>query len=128
MTDNNKCARAEDLVGYLYDEATADERLSFEQHLNTCVACRDELAAFGHVRGAVREWREEVISHAPALQINAVVPQYASNGRAAHAPASVVAPRRTAWAALREFFTLTPAWMRVGMGAPSLVVCGLAAP
>jgi septal ring factor EnvC (AmiA/AmiB activator) len=36
------------------------------------------------------------------------------------------APRRSAWAALREFFTLTPAWARVGMVAASLLACALA--
>jgi len=130
MTDMKKCERADELVSYIYNEATKDARRSFEQHLTACVACRDELAAFGEVRGAVREWHEEIMQGAPALALDAVVPQFARNGRPVNPEASTVAPvvtpRRTAWAALREFFTLTPAWARVGMVAASLVVCALA--
>jgi hypothetical protein len=130
MTELNKCGRADELVSYVYNEATQDERRSFEQHLTACNACRDELTAFGEVRGAVREWHEEIMQGAPALALETVVPQFARNGRPVNADASIVAPvvasRRTAWDALREFFTLTPAWARVGMVAASLVVCALA--
>src|SRR5205085_6881076 len=130
MTDMKKCERADELVSYIYNETTKDARHSFEQHLTACVAGGDELAAFGAVRGAVREWHEEIMQGAPALALDAVVPQFARNGRPVNVPAStvapVVAPRRTAWAALREFFTLMPAWLRVGMVAASLVVCTLA--
>ena len=131
MAERNKCERADELVSYFYHEATTDERRNFEQHLTACAACRDELAGFGEVHGAVREWREEIMQAAPTFALDAIVPQSARNGRPINASASivapVVAPRRTAWAALREFFTLTPAWLRVGMVAASLVVCALAA-
>src|SRR5205085_1340100 len=131
MTERNKCERADELVSYFYKEATNDERRNFEQHLSACAVCRDELAAFGEVRGAVREWHAEIMQGAPALALDAVVPQFARNGRPVNAPVAVVAPvvvpRRTAWSALREFFTLTPAWARFGMVAASLVVCALAA-
>jgi hypothetical protein len=126
MTDMNKCDRAAELISYFYDEAPANERRNFEQHLSACGACRDELAAFGEVRGAVREWRADVLSHAPALSLPAFVPDAARNGRPAHAPAALPPPRRSAFAALREFFTLTPAWARFAMVAASLVVCALA--
>jgi hypothetical protein len=131
MTDLNKCDRADELVSYFYNEATSAERRSFEQHLTACTACRDELAGFGEVRGAVREWHEAIMEAAPAFALDAIVPQFARNGRAASAPVAAIEPavasRRTAWAALREFFTLTPAWLRVGMVAASFVVCALAA-
>ncbi len=127
MTDMNKCERAVELVSYVYNEADESARRNFAQHLNACAPCRDELAAFGAVRGAVRDWHAQVLNHAPALALPAMLPEYARNGRAAHAPATVVAPRRSALAALREFFTLTPVWLRAGMVAASLVVCALAA-
>ncbi|MFL6208138.1 MAG: anti-sigma factor family protein [Pyrinomonadaceae bacterium] len=128
MTDRKKCAHAEDLVTYFYGEANEAEQKSFEQHLNTCAACREELAAFGHVRGAVHEWRAEVFDRVPALALApAALPEFARNGRATSTHAPVALPRRSAWAALREFFTLTPMWARAGMVAASLVVCALAA-
>jgi hypothetical protein len=127
MTDMNKCAHAEDLVTYFYGEANEAAQKSFEQHLNACAACRDELAAFGPVREAVREWRAEVLERVPALALTPTLPELARNERATSTPAPVVSPRHTAWAALREFFTLTPIWARAGMVAASLVVSALAA-
>ncbi len=148
MNDMNKCGRGAELVAYFYGEATDAERLSFERHLRACAACRDELAAFGGVRSAVGDWRAQIEERAPALSVPALLPEFARNGRKddartvqgvtqptedgaqAHAPsvspATVLAPR-SAWAALREFFALTPAWARAGLVAASLVVCALAA-
>ncbi len=127
MTDMNKCDRAAEIVSYFYNEADEQARRSFAQHLNACAPCRDELAAFGDVRDAVRVWHTELLNHAPALALPAMLPEYARNGRAGHAPTTVVAARRSALAVLREFFTLTPVWLRAGMVAASLVVCALAA-
>lgn len=126
MTDMNNCERAAEIVSYIYDEIGERARRDFAQHLKACAPCRAELAAFGEVRGAVRDWHAELLSHAPALALPAMLPEYARNGRAAHTPAAVVAPQRSALAALREFFTLTPVWLRAGMVAASLAVCALA--
>ncbi len=126
MPEMNKCERAEQLVAYCYGETDATERRNFERHLSACPACRDELAAFGEVRGAVREWRAEVLSQTPALTLDAAVPVYARNGRPAQTQTATVAPRRTALDALREFFTLSPAWLRAGMIAAALLICALA--
>ncbi len=125
MSDMNQCERTPELVSYVYNEADDNARRSFTQHLNACAPCRAELAAFGDVRGAVRDWHTELLNHAPALTLPALLPAY-GNGQAAHAPTAIVAPRRSALAALREFFTLTPVWLRAGMVAASLVVCALA--
>jgi len=51
------CHRQEDLVAYLYDEATAAERASFESHLNECEPCGAELKAFGSVRDDLSTWQ-----------------------------------------------------------------------
>ena len=127
MTDRTKCERGEELVGFLYGEATAAERRNFEQHLTACVACRDELAGFRELRGAVREWRAEVVEREPALPLAAILPEFARNGRPAHGAAAAASSPRSAWAVLREFFSLTPAWARAGLVAASLLVCALAA-
>ena len=53
----SECSRQEDLVTYLYDEATPVERASFENHLNECDPCSAELKAFGRVRDELSTWQ-----------------------------------------------------------------------
>src|SRR5262247_1501888 len=55
--NGNSCGRKEDLVTYLYGEAPATERASFESHLDYCDACRNELTAFGRVRRDLGAWQ-----------------------------------------------------------------------
>lgn len=118
-----ECARAGDLLAYLYEEATAEERGRFTQHLDSCAVCRDELSAFGGVRQRVGAWREEVLSGAPRVDLSGALSQ---------APAATLlatpARRRSARVALREFFALSPMWLRAATtAAAALVVCALAA-
>lgn len=119
-TSMNVCARSEDMVTYLYNEATLDEAKDFEQHIKLCSSCRSELAAFGVVREAVGEWRQQALGSltSPAVEADA-----------ARRFASVVAParRRSAIIALREFFTLSPTWMRAATAVAVLAFCALAA-
>lgn len=114
-----ECARAGDLMAYLYDEASAEDGRLFTQHLDSCAVCRDELAAFGGVRERVGAWREEVLSGAPSVDLS---------GAFSQAPAASFDSRgRRARAALREFFALSPTWLRAATAAAALVVCALAA-
>lgn len=119
-TRENLCTRAEDLVAYLYNEATRDEAKDFEAHLHHCASCRTELATFGGVREAMGEWREQALGTlaSPAFEADTT-----------RAFASAVAPvrRRSALVALREFFTLSPAWMRAATAVIALLFCALAA-
>jgi anti-sigma factor RsiW len=115
------CGSAEELVAYLYGEATPDEAKAFRQHLTGCAACRDELAAFGGVREAVGEWRAEALSAVPPLNIEEALTPLV--GPAPLAPER----KRSAAAALREFFSLSPLWLQAGAAAAALVVCALAA-
>jgi anti-sigma factor RsiW len=127
IQEMNVCGRAEQLVGYLYGETNAQERASFESHLSECVACRDELAAFGQVREAVGAWRAELLTHAPGVVAADVMPAgVIRNNDSPHTSRDVSSPRRSAWDALREFFVLSPAWLRFGTVAAALVVCALA--
>jgi hypothetical protein len=121
IQETNPCGRGEQLVGYLYGEATEAERAGFDQHLSHCAACRDELKAFTQVRESVGGWRAEVLTHAPGVVSAGVIP-------AAAPPTFNVEPaRRSALNALREFFALSPAWLRFGSVAAAAVVCALAA-
>jgi hypothetical protein len=118
-TSTNLCARAEDMITYLYGEATLDEAKDFEKHMQNCSACSSELVTFGEVREAVGEWRRQALGSltSPAFEANA-----------ARHVALAVAPvrRRSALAALREFLTLSPAWMRAATAVAAIVFCALA--
>ena len=114
------CVRAEELVAYLYGEAKPEEARAFRTHLNGCAVCREELAAFGAVREAVGVWRAEALSTVPSLNIGEEL-----------SPAASLRPaperKRSAVAALREFFSLSPLWLQAGSLAAVVVVCALAA-
>ncbi|MDT4898785.1 MAG: hypothetical protein QOH25_3862 [Acidobacteriota bacterium] len=119
-TSTNLCARAEDLVAYLYGEATRDEAKDFEAHLHECASCRTELATFNDVREAMGEWREQALGSLAS-------PPFEANAARALAPAAAPVRRRSALVALREFLTLSPAWMRGATAAVALAFCALAA-
>ena len=55
------CHRAEDLVTYLYDEATAEEARDFSAHMHQCDACRAEFTVFHQVHDSIVTWRNEAI-------------------------------------------------------------------
>jgi hypothetical protein len=82
------CGRKEDLVTYLYDEASATERASFERHLDDCDSCRGEMMAFGRVRDDLSTWQ---VGFSPGTEI--------------------ALPKRKL-EILREMITLFPVWAR----------------
>src|ERR1043166_5495844 len=102
------CERAGDLVSVLYGEATERERREFEVHASEGATCREEYAAFTQVREAVGEWRDEALSG------------FVSS------PVVAAPPRKSAVAALRQFFTLSPLWMKGAVGFAAVVFCVLA--
>jgi hypothetical protein len=110
------CARADDLIAYLYGEASQAEAKDFQGHAQHCDSCRLELAAFGQVRGSIGEWRQQIFS-SPALAEHSVT---LSQIACASPPR-----RRSALAAIREFFALSPLWMRAATAALSVGVCAL---
>jgi len=125
----NDCERGAELVAYFYGEASATERESFDAHLARCGACRDELAAFAGVREAVGHWRSEILNSAPAFSFAGTIAP-SSSASSQEVRRETVAPqmqRRSARAAFREFFTLSPAWLRAGLAAAALLLCALAA-
>ena len=134
-TNARGCGRDEELLAYLYGESAHAEAADFRRHLADCAACVEELAAFGGVRASVGEWREEVMRSIPALNVAERVAPVASNVSAmkteTHAPedtrVATPARKRSASAALREFFSLAPMWLRVGAATAAVVFCALAA-
>ncbi|HMG71960.1 MAG TPA: zf-HC2 domain-containing protein [Pyrinomonadaceae bacterium] len=113
------CHRAEDLVTYLYGEASEVEAKDFTEHLQQCDACRSEFGVFQQVHDSILLWRNEALG-------------------AAFSPAAVSAESRidstqfvqherrlTALAALREFFSVSPLWLRAATGFAALLLCVL---
>lgn len=114
------CERAEEFVTYLYGEATPDESRRFRRHLEACAVCREELAALGVVRETVGVWRAEALGSVPSFD---TVESPAPAAETRREPSR----RRSASAALREFFSLAPLWLRAGAFAAALALCALTA-
>ena len=58
------CHRAEDLVTYLYGEASAVDGKDFAGHLQQCDACRSEFGVFQQVHDSILLWRNEALGSA----------------------------------------------------------------
>ena len=114
------CHRAEDLVSYLYGEASASDAFDFRDHLQHCDACRSEFAVFNQVHDSIQIWRNEALgaSFDPAPNTEPAIAT----------PPSVRHERKlSALAALREFFTVAPLWLRGATGFAALLLFVLAA-
>lgn len=104
------CERAEDLVGFLYGELTDSEARKFERHMQDCAACTTEYAAFGQLRESIVAWRNEALG---------------LGGERVLAPTVLPIQQRrpSALAALREFFNLSPLWMKGVAAFASVLFC-----
>ena len=103
--NNSTCDRTDDLISFLYGEPDAKD---FKQHLQACKSCQDEFDSLGRVRESIALWKTEAFS-APRVEI-----------------APVPVRRRSAVAALREFFSLSPLWMKGAVSFAALVFCAMA--
>ena len=108
MNNSPSCERASDLIAFLYDEATESEARDFKLHVQECSSCRDELASFGFVRESIVAWRDEALSG------------FVSS------PLPAKARAKSALAALRQFFDLSPLWLKAASGFAVLAFCALA--
>jgi hypothetical protein len=124
MNERPVCHRSEDLVTYLYNEASAAEARDFAHHVETCEACRAEFAVFSQVHEAILLWRNEALGAAfsPAPQA-APVPAEAMTDPREFARHERKLP---ALAALREFFGVSPLWLRGATAFAALLLCVLA--
>lgn len=118
-TERPVCHRAEDLVTYLFGEATAEEARDFASHMRQCDACRVEFNLFNEVHESIVAWRSEVLGPVSVREREAA---------AVVMPSSTVVhrPRKlSGLAALREFFTVSPLWLRGAAVFAGLVLCAL---
>jgi len=107
------------LVSYLYGEANDAEAADFRRHLQQCDACRSEFAVFNQVHESIVLWRNEALgaSFKPA----AVVSESTIDSRE-FVP---LGRKLSAFAALREFFTVSPLWLRGATAFAGLLLCAL---
>jgi hypothetical protein len=113
------CHRAEDLVTYLYGEATAEEARDFSVHMQQCDACRAEFTVFHQVHDSIVAWRTEALGsvvQVPQVSTSAVV---ATDRFVQHER------KLSALAALREFFSVSPLWLRGATAFAGLLLCAL---
>src|SRR5215813_9219643 len=101
------CERADDLLSYLYGEANEAQAQSFELHLKQCKSCSTELTSFGQVRNSMVTWRDEILDSFVTWPLAA-------------------APRKkSALAALKGFFDLSPLWMKGAAALATVLFCVL---
>ena len=120
LNERPVCHRAEDLVTYLYGEAGDSDARDFREHLRQCDACRNEFAVFNQMHESIVLWRDEALgasfSPAAVLAEPAADPnQFVRQGR-----------KLPALAALREFFNVSPLWLRGATAFAGLLLCVLA--
>ena len=108
MKETPDCERASDLIAFLYNEADERERRDFQLHLNECSTCREEVASFGVVRESIIEWRDEALA--------GFVSQ----------PVATKATSKSALTALRQFFDLSPLWLKGATAFAVVIFCVLA--
>ena len=108
--DDQICGRENDLISFLYGELNEVEAIAFQRHLKGCAACNTELAGFGEVRESVVAWRNESLGSV-AFPAQVTTP--------------IETPRATpsAVAALREFFNLSPLWMKGAVAFAAIMFC-----
>lgn len=103
-TTATQCNRGDDLVSFLYGEATEREAADFQTHLRQCSSCATELADFGQMHESMMSWRDEMLAGFESSPLPAPVRQ------------------KSALAALREFFDLSPLWMKGAVGFATLLL------
>ena len=104
MDEKLICERAVDVVSYLYGETDERETRDIEMHLRECRSCQAEAASLGQVRESIVTWRDEVLT--------------------GFIPSTVAVPqKRSAMAAFRQFFDLSPLWLKAATALAAVVFC-----
>lgn len=96
----NICERAPDLMEFLYHEMDERETREFRLHLQQCSSCREEVNSFAVVRESIIAWRDEALAGFVSTPVT-------------------TKPRKSALAAVRQFFDLSPLWLK---GATALAM------
>lgn len=117
LPDAPVCERGHDLISFLYGEiderAAPDFEQDFERHLLNCAECESKLSAFKQVRSSVVAWRQEALGGVTAnsVSVSPAVDRAFDPGK----PSAI--------AAIRQFFELSPLWMKGAIAFASVVFC-----
>jgi anti-sigma factor RsiW len=101
------CERASDLIAYLYGEVEEREARDFRLHLQQCKSCREEIASLGVVRESITAWRDEALAGFVT------------------SPVSAQPQKKSALTALRQFFDLSPLWLKGATAFAAITFCVL---
>jgi hypothetical protein len=101
------CERASDLIAFIYNEIDEREAHEFKLHLRECSTCREEAASFGVVRESITTWRDEALAGFVAT------------------PVTTTTNRKSAFVALRQFFDLSPLWLKGATAVALVTFCVL---
>ena len=101
------CERASDLIAFIYNEIDEREAHEFKLHLRECSTCREEAASFGVVRESITTWRDEALAGFVAT------------------PVTTTTNRKSAFVALRQFFDLSPLWLKGATAVAVVTFCVL---
>jgi anti-sigma factor RsiW len=107
------CERSDDLVSFLYQELDEREGRDFEHHLEGCSSCARELALFSEVRNGVVAWREQSLGMVSSNQPASVAFNHSS--------------KPSALAAMRQFFALSPVWLKGAVAFASVLLFAVVA-
>ncbi|HYV11020.1 MAG TPA: zf-HC2 domain-containing protein [Pyrinomonadaceae bacterium] len=102
------CERAPDLIAFLYGEVGEREARDFQLHLQQCNSCREEVASFSDVRESITAWRDEALAGFVST------------------PVATQPKTKSALAALRQFFDLSPLWLKGATAVAAVTFCVLA--
>lgn len=105
------CDRRDNLISLLYDEDSEAELLNFKEHMRSCSQCRDEYASFTEIRNPIIAWRQQSLGYVTSPLAQSI---------------EIETPRRSAIGAVREFFNLSPIWMKGAVAFASVLFCVLA--
>jgi hypothetical protein len=108
LNNSSTCGRASDLIAFIYNEASEQEARDFQLHLQSCSSCRAEAASFDDVRESMSAWRDEALAGFVST------------------PLATTTSRKSAIAALRQFFDLSPLWLKGATALAAITVCVLA--
>ena len=113
IPDTPVCERGNDLIAFLYGEIDERAARDFERHLLNCAECESELSAFKQIRSSVVAWRQESLGGATAnsVSVSPAVDRASDPGK----PSAI--------AAIRQFFDLSPLWMKGSIAFASVLFC-----
>ena len=101
------CERGDDLIAFLYHELSEQETRDFERHLATCSSCAHELGSFREIRAGVVAWREQTLGMSPLS-----TPAQVAFGQP---------EKPSALLAIRQFFDLSPVWLKGAVAFASIL-------